>query len=138
MPYTQRLWDEALANDAFRHVLQTGKNLQVVLMSLKPGEDIGTETHPTDQLVLVAGGEATYRVKDATGTLKMGDSLFIPGGVVHDVRAAGEKELQLISVYAPPEHGPRVHEDTKAEAEADEPEDEQLSDRTNPWLRRLP
>lgn len=133
MSYKQSLWDEALANSAFRHVLQTGKNLQVVLMSLKPGEDIGTETHPTDQLVLVAGGEASFTLEALQGTLKMGDSLFIPGNAVHDVRAIGEKELQLISLYAPPEHESTEHEDTKAEAK----ENEQLSDFQNPWLKRL-
>jgi quercetin dioxygenase-like cupin family protein len=125
------LWDEALANTAFRHVLATGESLQVVLMSLPPGETIGHETHPTDQLLIVAGGEARFRVAEQEGSLKMGDSLFVPGGVAHNVQAAGEKELQLISVYAPPEHALDTHEGTKEEAE-------QHSDRLNPWMKRLP
>jgi mannose-6-phosphate isomerase-like protein (cupin superfamily) len=116
-------------NTTFRTVVFTGKHLQLTVMSLAVGENIGWEMHDNlDQFL---------RVESGTGTLKLGHSadevaeehavsddwaMIIPAGTWHDVVNGGDSELKLYSVYAPPDHPPDTVHVTKAEAQAAEDE----------------
>ncbi len=116
-------------NTTFRTVVFTGEHLQLTVMSLAAGENIGWEMHDNlDQFL---------RVESGTGTLKLGRSadevaeehavsddwaMIIPAGTWHDVVNEGESELKLYSVYAPPDHPPGTVHVTKADAEHDEAE----------------
>jgi mannose-6-phosphate isomerase-like protein (cupin superfamily) len=109
---------ETLKNGNFRKVLYTGKNSQLVLMSLKPGEEIGAEVHKThDQFFRFEQGEGKvvidgneYRVKDGSGVI-------VPAGANHNViNTSASKELRLYTIYSPPEHRDKVLHKTKADA----------------------
>jgi mannose-6-phosphate isomerase-like protein (cupin superfamily) len=116
-------------NTTFRTVVFTGKHLQLTVMSLAVGENIGWEMHDNlDQFL---------RIESGTGTLKLGHSadevaeehavsddwaMIIPAGTWHDVVNGGDSELKLYSVYAPPDHPPDTVHVTKAEAQAAEDE----------------
>ena len=116
-----------LGNPTFRTVLFTGSNLQLTVMSLEPGEEIGLEMHDhRDQFIRVEDGEATVTLGpspdqiDETHQLTDDWAVIVPGGTWHNVINAGETPLRLYSLYAPPEHADGVIHRTKAEAEAAE------------------
>ena len=110
-------WTEKNAN--FRHVLYTGKQLQLVLMSLKPGEDIGEEVHKNrDQFFYVEKGKGEVWI-DGHRTKIEGDSgILVPAGAKHNIKNTGEKPLKMITIYGPPEHEDGTIHVTKAEAMA--------------------
>lgn len=94
-----------LRNNNYRKVLHTTKNMQLVVMSLNPGEEIGVETHPkTSQFIRVEAGNATVTIGRSTYRLKDGDSVVIPPGSRHNVVSTGRKDLKLYTIYTPPEH----------------------------------
>lgn len=114
-------------NNTFRTAIWTGLNLQVTLMSIDVGDDIGLETHPdVDQFLRIEDGEGLVKIGNSKDRLdfqrKVGDgyAIMIPAGKWHNLVNIGKKPLKLYSIYAPPEH-PRctVHE-TKEIAEAAE------------------
>ncbi|MDP9386718.1 MAG: cupin domain-containing protein [Actinomycetota bacterium] len=118
---------ETLSNDTFRTVLYTGEHVQLTVMRLAPGEEIGTEAHPDlDQFIRVERGRARVELGKAEGDVDechdvQDDwAVIIPAGVWHNVVNAGDDELQLYSLYAPPEHPPGTVHRTKAEADAAE------------------
>jgi mannose-6-phosphate isomerase-like protein (cupin superfamily) len=114
-------------NNTFRTALWTGSHLQLTLMSIKPGEDIGLEIHPNiDQFL---------RVEQGQGLVKMGSSkdnldflrgvsadyaIFIPAGTWHNVINTGNVPLKLYSIYAPPQHPKGTVHQTKTDAIAAE------------------
>lgn len=99
------LEDLTEANRDFRHVLYTGKQLQLVLMSLQPGEEIGEEVHEnTDQFIRVEDGTGTVSIDGRERRIKSDDAAFIPAGTRHNIRNIGKKPLKLYTLYAPPEH----------------------------------
>ena len=116
-----------LANDTFRTVLFTGERLQMTVMCLQPGEEIGVEKHGhLDQFI---------RIEEGAGQVQMGSSkddlsevrdveddwaAIIPGGTWHNVVNTGSGPLRLYSIYAPPEHPEGTVHVTKAEADAAE------------------
>jgi mannose-6-phosphate isomerase-like protein (cupin superfamily) len=105
-------------NSNFRRVLYTGKNLQLVLMALKPGEEIGEEVHPsTDQFFRIEKGEGEVRINGEPTKIKDGDALLVPAGARHNVVNTGSELLRLYTLYAPPEHQDGTMQATKAEAE---------------------
>jgi mannose-6-phosphate isomerase-like protein (cupin superfamily) len=106
-------------NSDFRRVLYTGKNLQLVLMALKPGEEIGEEVHTDrDQFFRVETGKGEVWI-DGNKTKIEGDSgIVVPAGARHNVRNTGDEPLKLYTIYAPPEHAEGTVHKTKAEAEA--------------------
>ncbi|ENK0557851.1 cupin domain-containing protein [Clostridium sporogenes] len=126
-PFVVNIEEATKQNDTFRTALWTGKHLQVTLMSINVGDDIGLEMHPNvDQFI---------RVEEGQGLVKMGSNkdrpnfqaevyddfaIMIPAGTWHNIINTGNKPLKVYSIYAPPQH-PRgtVHE-TKADAEAAE------------------
>lgn len=88
----------------YRQVLFTGK-MQLVLMSLKPGEDIGAEIHEEhDQFIRIESGSAKAILNGEETEMADDDALMIPAGVEHNVINTGEGELKLYTIYAPPEH----------------------------------
>ncbi|WP_075213947.1 cupin domain-containing protein [Mongoliimonas terrestris] len=106
-------------NAAFRRVLYTGHHLQLVLMALKPGEDIGLETHAThDQFFRIEKGKGEIAIDGSTRPVKSGDGIIVPAGALHNLTNTGDKLLRLYTLYAPPEHLEGLTERTKSEAEA--------------------
>ncbi|MFN3844238.1 MAG: cupin domain-containing protein [Paracoccaceae bacterium] len=106
-------------NKDFRQVLYTGAHLQLVLMALKPGQDIGLETHKThDQFFRIEKGEGTAVINGVTHKVKDGDCVIVPAGAVHNLTNTGDKPLHLYTLYGPPNHIDHLVQKKKAEAEA--------------------
>jgi len=111
-------------NENFRQVLYTGKHVQLVLMSLLPGEDIGEEVHEeNDQFFRIEAGMGKVMIDDTEYEVEDGDAIIVPAGARHNVMNTSEDEaLKLYTLYAPSHHQDGVVRRTKAEAEADHPE----------------
>lgn len=107
-------------NTDFRRVLYTGKHLQLVLMALKPGEEIGAEVHEThDQFFRVEAGSGTVTIDGADTPIEDDDVVIVPAGARHNV-VAGAQGMKLYTLYGPPEHRDGVVHAAKPAAEADE------------------
>ena len=126
-PFVVDIEEATKQNNTFRTALWTGDNLQVTLMSIGVGEDIGLEVHPTvDQFIRIEEGQGLVTMGDNKNKLDFQEKVYddyaimIPAGKWHNVFNMGDEPLKLYTIYAPPEH-PRgtVHE-TKADAEAAE------------------
>lgn len=106
------------ANSDFRRVLYTGPHMQLVVMSLEPGEDIGEEVHEdTDQFIRVEEGSGEV-VIDSRATPIQGDTgIVVPAGARHNVRNTGQKPMKLYTLYAPPHHEDGTVHRTKAAAD---------------------
>jgi mannose-6-phosphate isomerase-like protein (cupin superfamily) len=111
-------------NSDFRRVLYTGKNSQLVLMNLKPLEEIGMEVHhDRDQFFRFEAGEGKVIIDGNEYKVKDGDGVIVPAGAQHNVINTSSKlELKLYTIYSPPEHQDKVIRKTKAEAMASEEE----------------
>jgi mannose-6-phosphate isomerase-like protein (cupin superfamily) len=108
-----------VANGDFRRVLYTGHNLQLVLMTLQPGEDIGSEVHEDrDQFFRIEEGSGAVDIDGVANEVEDDFAVIVPAGARHNVRNTGDKPLKLYTIYAPPEHKDQVVQATKAEAEA--------------------
>ncbi len=106
-------------NTDFRRVLYTGKHLQLVLMALQPGEEIGEETHPDrDQFFRVEDGEGEVWIDGVRTAVKDDDAIIVPAGARHNVVNTGREPLKLYTLYGPPEHRDGVVHATKAIADA--------------------
>jgi mannose-6-phosphate isomerase-like protein (cupin superfamily) len=115
---------ETLENGNFRRVLYTGKHSQLVLMSLKPQEEIGMEVHEeNDQFFRFEKGEGKCLIDGNEYDLKDGAAIIVPAGAEHNIINTSETdELKLYTIYSPAHHQEGVVRSTKAEAEADSPE----------------
>jgi mannose-6-phosphate isomerase-like protein (cupin superfamily) len=110
--------EDTINNNNFRKVLYTGQNLQLVLMALKPGEEIGEETHPNiDQFFRIDAGNGKCIINDNEYNLKNGDCIIVPAGSKHNIINNGKKELKLYTIYSPPHHKDGIIFKTKDEAE---------------------
>ena len=106
-------------NRDFRRVLYTGKHLQLVLMTLQPGEEIGSEVHDgIDQFFRFEEGEGVVDIDGIENRVEDGSGLIVPSGARHNVRNTGDKPLKLYTLYGPPEHKDGITQATKADAEA--------------------
>jgi mannose-6-phosphate isomerase-like protein (cupin superfamily) len=106
------------ANSNFRRVLYTGKNLQLVLMTLKPNEQIGEEVHADgDQFFRIEEGTGEVRINGEPTKIKSGDAVLVPAGARHNIINTGGEPLRLYTLYAPPQHREGTVHATKAEAE---------------------
>jgi mannose-6-phosphate isomerase-like protein (cupin superfamily) len=102
-------------NKNFRLVLYTGKHLQLVLMSLKVGEEIGDETHPDhDQFFRFEKGKGIVVIDGNIHNVKGGDAVIVPAGARHNVKNTGDKSLRLYTLYGPPDHRDGVIHATRA------------------------
>ncbi|MGH6997742.1 MAG: cupin domain-containing protein [Phenylobacterium sp.] len=109
------------SNKDFRRVLYTGKHLQLVLMSLKPGEEIGEEVHDThDQFFRIEKGKGEVWIDGVKTKVKADFAIIVPAGARHNVINTGDKALRLYTLYGPPEHRDGIVRATKAEADANE------------------
>ncbi len=108
-------------NTDFRRVIYTGKYLQLVLMALKPGEEIGEEVHADhDQFFRIESGSGEVLIDGRRTPIKDDDAILVPAGARHNVFNTGEASLTLYTLYGPPEHHEGVVRATRAEAEAKE------------------
>jgi mannose-6-phosphate isomerase-like protein (cupin superfamily) len=113
--------ESTVKSSDFRRVLYTGKNMQLVLMALKPGEEIGEEVHTDrDQFFRVEKGEGEVLIDGHQTKVKDGVAIIVPAGARHNVKNTGVQPLKLYTIYAPPEHADGVVRVTKADAEASE------------------
>lgn len=98
----ERLTEE---NTDFRRVLYTGHNLQLVLMSIGPGDEIGSEVHEDrDQFFRIEAGEGEIWIDSVCNTVKADDGVIVPQGAQHNVINTGSEPLRLYTIYGPPEH----------------------------------
>lgn len=106
-------------NNNFREVLYTGKNIQLVLMAIQPGEEIGEEVHDDrDQFFRFETGSGEVWIDDVANQIKADDGVIVPAGSKHNVVNTGSEPLRLYTVYGPPEHIEGTIHKTKAEADA--------------------
>jgi mannose-6-phosphate isomerase-like protein (cupin superfamily) len=109
----------ANANRSFRQVLYTAHHSQLVLMALKPKEEIGAEVHQLDQFFRVESGSGEAELDGVRTAIKDGFAVLVPAGARHNIINTGEVPLKLYTLYAPPNHRDRVVHETRAAAEAD-------------------
>jgi mannose-6-phosphate isomerase-like protein (cupin superfamily) len=122
-PFTGSIEKMTLANDSYRRALHTGKHSQLVVMSLKPSEEIGKEMHPNiDQFFRIEKGKARFIFGEEDERLVGdGDAVVVPAGTHHNVVNASSKEpLKLYTIYSPPAHPDGTVHKTKAQARAAE------------------
>jgi mannose-6-phosphate isomerase-like protein (cupin superfamily) len=106
-------------NSDFRRVLYTGKQMQLVLMALRPGEEIGEEIHhDRDQFFRVEKGKGEVWIDGHKTTIKSDVAIVVPAGARHNVKNTGGEALKLYTLYAPPEHADGTVHATKADAQA--------------------
>ncbi|WP_417620852.1 cupin domain-containing protein [Parasphingorhabdus sp.] len=92
-------------NDDFRRVLYTGHNLQLVLMTLQPGDEIGEEVHDDrDQFFRIEEGSGEIWIDGKANNVKSDDGIIVPQGASHNVVNTGKEPLRLYTIYGPPEH----------------------------------
>ncbi len=115
---------ETLENENFRKVLYTAKHSQLVLMSLKPNEEIGMEIHPdNDQYLRFEHGEGKVIIDGNEYSVKDGDAIVVPAGAEHNViNLSATDSLKLYTIYSPAHHKDGIVRATKEEAEVDSPE----------------
>ena len=113
-PYVKNIEDDTIENSDYRRVIFTGEKLQIVLMSLKPGQEIGGEVHEN--------GDQFLRFEQGTGVVIIGEDEYevfpefgvaIPAGEFHNVINTGSDDLKLYSIYSPPEHPSNTVQTTK-------------------------
>lgn len=106
-------------NDDFRRVLYTGEHLQLVVMTLQAGEQVGEEVHPDrDQFFRVEEGRGVIDIDGRENPVQDDFAVIVPAGSRHNVRNSGDSPLRFYTVYGPPEHKDRVVHRTTEEAEA--------------------
>ncbi len=110
----------SLENEYFREVLHTDERLQLVVMSLLPGEEIGAEVHKLDQFIRVEKGSGKAVLDGEEHEIKDGFAVIVPSGTMHNIINTGGESMKLYTLYAPPNHKPGTIHKTKAEADADE------------------
>jgi mannose-6-phosphate isomerase-like protein (cupin superfamily) len=115
---------DTLENTNFRKVLYTGKHSQLVLMALKPSEEIGMEVHPdNDQFFRFEKGQGKVVIDGNEYQVSDGFAVVVPAGAQHNVvNTSATEELKLYTIYSPAHHKDGIVRPTKAEAEADSPE----------------
>lgn len=102
--YCANIERATLDNTDYRRVLYTAKNMQLVLMSIEPGDEIGEETHHLDQFIRIEQGSATVTLDGVSQMVEDNWAFIIPAGTRHNVVNTGALPLKLYSLYAPPEH----------------------------------
>ena len=109
----------AVENSEFRRVLYTAKHCQLVVMALKPKEEIGAEVHKLDQFFRVEEGTGEAVLDGVRTVIRSGFAILVPAGTKHNIINTGSDPLKLYTLYAPPNHRDGVVHHTRADAEAD-------------------
>lgn len=108
-------------NSDFRRVLYTAKNSQLVVMCLKPSEDIGEETHDLDQFIRIEEGEGKAILDGVEHPIESGWAVVVPAGTKHNIiNISNDEEMKIYTIYSPPNHRDAVIHRTKEEAMADD------------------
>ena len=119
MTHIKNILSQAKNNQYFRQVLATGKNVQVVIMSISPGGEIGEEIHPdNDQTLYLADGTGQVVLDGQAADYEPGDLVVVPAGTKHNFIAKGDAPMKIITTYSPPHHPDGTVHKTKAEANA--------------------
>ena len=117
--FCDNIEQRTIANDDFRRVLYTGHHLQLVLVTLQPGDEIGSEIHDDrDQFFRVEEGEGVVDIDGVANPVSDDFAVIVPAGARHNVRNTGDKPLRLYTLYAAPEHLDGVVQATKVDADA--------------------
>ncbi|WCK53906.1 cupin domain-containing protein [Aneurinibacillus sp. Ricciae_BoGa-3] len=126
-PFVVNIHQVTMRNNTYRTALWTGKHLQVTLMSINVGDDIGLEVHPTtDQFIRIEAGQGLVQMGDRKDNLDFqemaydGYAIMIPAGKWHNVTNTGSQPLKIYVIYAPPQHPYGTVHETKAIAMASE------------------
>ena len=122
--YVDNIEQRTVENEDFRRVLYTGEHLQLVLMTLPPGCDIGEEVHEDrDQFFRIEEGEGEIRIDGAANRVEDDFAVIVPAGARHNVINTGDRPLRLYTIYGPPEHRDKIVHKTKEDAERDHDND---------------
>ena len=122
--YVDDIEKATVANEDFRRVLYTSNHLQLVLMTLQPGEEIGEEVHDDrDQFFRVEEGTGEVRIDGKPSSIEDDYAVIVPAGARHNVINTGDVPLKLYTLYGPPEHKDKVVHKTKDQAERDHDND---------------
>ncbi len=123
--YRDKIEELTLNNTDFRRVLYTGEDIQLVLMTLKPGEEIGEEVHADkDQFFRFESGTGEVRINDRANPVEDGIAVIVPAGAKHNVVNTGDDLLTMYTIYGPPDHKDKTVHVTKEQAERDHDNDE--------------
>ena len=115
--YVTNIEEKTLENNYFREVLFTTDKSQLVLMALKPGEDIGMEVHSDhDQFIKIESGKGKAIMNGEEREISDGSAIVVPAGTQHNIINTSEVAMKLYTVYTPPEHKPGTVHKTKEEA----------------------
>lgn len=117
--FVENIEDLTAGNGDFRRVIYTAEHMQLVLMTLAAGEDIGEETHAeSDQFFRVEAGTGEVRMNGVPTAIENGCAIVIPAGVPHNIRNTGPTALKMYTLYAPPHHANGTVHATRATADA--------------------
>lgn len=117
--FVQDIESLAIRNDKFRQVLYTAKHCQLVLMQLKPQEEIGAEIHQVDQFFRVEAGSGVALLNGVRTPVEAGFAVLVPAGVNHNIINTGNVALKLYTLYSPPNHRDGVIHENRSDAEGD-------------------
>ena len=117
--FIKNIEDISIKNEEFRQVLYTAENIQLVVMSLKPKEEIGMEIHELDQFFRVEEGTGEALLEGISTNISAGFAVLVPAGTNHNIINTGSVPLKLYTLYAPPNHRDGVVHHTRTEAEKD-------------------
>jgi mannose-6-phosphate isomerase-like protein (cupin superfamily) len=117
--FVQDIEDLAVKNDEFRRVLYTAQHCQLVVMALKPKEEIGAEVHTLDQFFRVEEGTGEAILDGVKTAIRAGFAIVVPAGANHNIINTGSVPLKLYTLYAPPNHRDGIVHHTRVDAEAD-------------------
>jgi mannose-6-phosphate isomerase-like protein (cupin superfamily) len=117
--FVQDIEQIAVENNEFRRVLYTARHCQLVVMALRPGDEIGMEVHDVDQFFRVEEGAGEAVIDGVRSALQSGSAVVVPAGARHNIVNTGPKALKLYTLYAPPHHKDGTVHHTRADAEAD-------------------
>ncbi len=120
--YVDNIEKISLENEAFRTVLYTTHNAQLVVMSLQPGEEIGVEIHGQDQFIRIESAKGLSVLNGEEHEISDGSAVVIPAGVKHNIINTSDEHMKLYTLYTPPHHKNGTVHRTKAEAENDKEE----------------
>lgn len=117
--YVGAIEDLTKANTDFRRVVHTATHLQLVMMALKPGEEIGGDAQSShDRFFRIEKGKGQIRIGGARIMVSAGDAIIVPAGVRHTLTNTGKRRMRLYTIYAPPSHADHLVEPTRAIAMA--------------------
>lgn len=117
--FVEDIEDLTETNTDFRRVLYTGRNMQLVLMALQPGEEIGEEVHDEgDQFFRVEEGHGEIWIDGVVSKVKPHVAMIVPAGARHNLKNTGDAQLKFYTLYSPPEHVDGVIHRTKRDADA--------------------